>query len=84
VNDLVNQLVEQLGLPEEVAAQAVTIVMGFLKTKLPDPIANQLDGLLGDNAEGAVSTLEGLLGGSSNAGGILGQLGGLFGGGDKN
>jgi hypothetical protein len=67
MDELVKLVAEKTGLPEEVAAQAVEVVLDFVKQKLPDPIAGQLDNLLaaesgldlGDLAAG----LSGLLGG---------------------
>ena len=59
MDQIVAKLTEQLGLSEEVAEQAVGIVVGVLKEKLPEPIAGQIDGLL--QGEG-VSGLGGLLG----------------------
>ena len=47
MDELVRMVSQKLGLPEAVAKQAVEIVVGFLKDKLPAPIAAQIDGLLG-------------------------------------
>lgn len=77
MNDLVKMLVDQLGLDDAVAQQAVQIVIGFVKEKLPAPIADQLEGILdgGDPAE-----MMSQLGGGDSAGGIMGMLSGLLGG----
>lgn len=46
MDEMVKLLSQKLGLSEAVARQAVEIVIGFLKTKLPAPIAGQLDSIL--------------------------------------
>lgn len=79
MNDVIKQLVDQLGLDEAVAQQAVEIVLGVLKDKLPAPIADQLENMLdgGDPDE-----LMAQLGGGDSAGGaggIMGMLSGLLG-----
>ena len=45
MDDLVKQ-VASLGISEDLARQAVTTVLNFLKQKLPAPIASQIDGVL--------------------------------------
>ncbi len=70
MEELVKILVKQTGISEEAARKAVAVVMGYLKDKLPDSLAGQLDALL----QGAdLSQAEDLL----DAGKDL--LGGLFG-----
>jgi len=73
MDELIKQVVERTGISESQAQTAVTTVLGFLRTRLPEPIAGQLDGLLG----GAVGAAGGLAG---SAGDILGGLGGMLGG----
>ena len=73
MDDLIKQVVERTGISEAQARTAVETVVGFLKNKLPGPIAGQLDGVLG-GAAGAVGGLAG------QAGDVLGGLGGMFGG----
>lgn len=68
MNELVTLLSQKLGLPESTARQAVEIVVGYLKDKLPAPIAGQLDGLLSGKspaagADDAIDSAKGLLGG---------------------
>ena len=77
MDELVKQVVERTGISHEQAQTAVTTVLGFLKNRLPEPLAGQLDGLLG-GAAGAAGGLAGGLGGA--AGDVLGGLGGMFGG----
>ena len=65
MDELVKLVADQVGISESQAKQAVGIVLGFLKDKLPEPLAGQLEGVL----EGDMSGLADLTGG----------LGSLFG-----
>lgn len=49
MNELVNMVVEKTGLPAATAQKVVTIVVDFLKKKLPAPIAGQIDGVLSNS-----------------------------------
>ena len=60
MDELVKLVVQKTGLPEAQAKQAVEVVIGFLKSKLPAPVAGQIDGLL---AGGAASNVAQGLGG---------------------
>jgi hypothetical protein len=75
VDELVNQVVQKTGISQDQANQAVQTVIGYLKNKLPGPVASQLDGILGGQ-------------GQSSSGGMMGQagqaIGGMFGGGGDN
>jgi len=66
MDELVNQIAERAGIPHDKALIAAQVVVGFLKDRLPGPIASQIDNALG---------------GQSNGGGIADQaqqaLGGL-------
>jgi hypothetical protein len=55
-----------VGISEQQAQQAVEIVVGFLKDKLPEPLAGQIEGAL----EGNLSGLGDL---GDMAGGLLGK-----------
>lgn len=50
MEELANLVSQRTGIPADKAQLAVTTVMGFLKEKLPTPIAAQLDGLMSGNA----------------------------------
>ncbi len=71
MEQLINLITEKTGISEEKAQVAVETVIGFLKEKLPDPIAGQIDSFLG-GTEGEES--EGGIGGMLKKG-----LGGIFG-----
>ena len=46
MKELINVIVQKTGISEENAQKAVQVMLGFLKTKLPTPIASQLDSFL--------------------------------------
>lgn len=77
MEELIRQVAERTGISEAQAQTAVITVLGFIKGRLPEPLAGQLDGFLGagvSGAEGGLSSLGGA------AGDVLGGLGGLLGG----
>lgn len=69
MNEVIQRLIERTGLPEDTAATAVDTVIGFLKEKLPGPVASQIDSVIGGD-----SGMAGKLGGmGSGLGGMLGR-----------
>lgn len=58
LNDIINKVAEKTGISNDKAATAVSTVLDFLKTKLPAPVASQIDNLLS---------------GGSGASGVMGQ-----------
>lgn len=75
MDDLIKLLVSKLGLSEDMARQAVTLILGQLKDKLPAPIAGQLESLMnGSVGLDDIGGSEGLLEKGKDL------LGGLFGG----
>jgi hypothetical protein len=73
MDDLIRQVTERTGIGEAQARTAVETVLGFLKDRLPAPIAGQLEGVLG-GAGGGLGTV------ADKAGEVLGGLGGMLGG----
>lgn len=68
MEELIKQVSAKTGISEEQARGAVSTVLGFLKDRLPEPIAGQLDNVVA--------------GGSGVAGGlgdIASKVGGIFG-----
>lgn len=65
MDELVKLVSEKAGISADQARAAVETVLGFLKSKLPAPVAGQLDAVLG--------------GGKGNLGDIAKGVGGLFG-----
>ena len=68
MDELIKLVAQKTGLSEEMARTAVDTVIGFLKDKLPEPVAAQIDAVLGggDVASGAGDLVKGL-------GGLFGQ-----------
>ena len=77
MEELVRQVAERTGISEAQAQTAVTTVLGFLKGRLPEPLAGHLDSFLGGGAAGGGTAPGGLGGG---VGDVLGGLGGMLGG----
>ena len=46
MKELINTIVQKTGISEENSQEAVQVMLGFLKTKLPAPVAAQLDSFL--------------------------------------
>lgn len=61
MDELVKLVSQKTGISEDQARQAVTVVVNFLKERLPAPIAGQVDGVL--NNSGVAGALGGLFGG---------------------
>lgn len=75
MDELINAVVQKTGMSREDAQKAVLVVVDFLKSRLPAPIAGHLDAFLSGGASGELNTLE------AEAGNLIkGKLGGLFGG----
>ena len=53
MDELINLVAQKTGIAPAQARTAVETVLGFLKTRLPAPIAGQLDSLVGGGAGGA-------------------------------
>jgi hypothetical protein len=68
MDELVKLVSKKTGLPEATAKTAVETVLGYLKKKLPAPIAAQIDGVLG--GAGAAKGVEDL---AKGLGGMLGK-----------
>ena len=64
MDELIKIVSSKVGISEAQAKEAVEIVLGYLKDKLPSPVAGQIDAVLeGDMDVGGVAgTLGGLLG----------------------
>jgi hypothetical protein len=80
MNELVQVVQQKTGLSPEMAQKVVDTVIGYIKGKLPGPMAAGLDSLLG-GGEGAAAA-----GGEAEGGGLMdkaksmmGGLGGMMG-----
>jgi hypothetical protein len=60
MDELVKLVVQKTGISEAQARQAVSVILDFLKQRLPAPIASQVDGVL--NNPGVGGALGGLFG----------------------
>ncbi len=63
-NELVKTVADRIGVSEDKANTAVETVIGYVKDKLPQPIASQV---------------EKVVGGGSSGGGLADKVGGVFG-----
>lgn len=75
MQQIVQQVVQRTGISEAHARQAVEVVISQLQSRLPAPIAQQLQGAIG-GAPGAA----GGQGGAGGLGDLAKGLGGLMGG----
>ena len=68
MDEIIQRLIAKTGLPEDKARAALDTVLGFLKEKLPAPVASQIDNLLAGGS-----------GMSDKLGAAAKGLGGMFG-----
>ncbi|HEU4477671.1 MAG TPA: hypothetical protein VFR80_04080 [Pyrinomonadaceae bacterium] len=68
MDELIKQVVSKTGISEDQARTAITTVLGFVKDKLPAPIANQIDNAITGEGGGVGGSLGDL---ASKAGGLL-------------
>jgi len=68
MEELIKRITEQTGISADQAKSAINMVSGYLKEKLPAPLANQVENVL--NGGGMSDTL----------GNAASKIGGLFGG----
>ena len=66
MDELVKLVSNKTGLSEAQSKQAVETVIGYLKSKLPAPVASQIDGILGGGTSQVANVAKGL-------GGLLGK-----------
>ena len=64
-SDIIAMVAQKTGLSQEQASSAVTAVVSVLKSKLPAPVASQIDAVMA--------------GGTGGATGVAGKLGSMFG-----
>jgi uncharacterized protein (DUF2267 family) len=77
MDELIKQVSQRSGISEDKARTAIDTVVGFLKDRLPDPIAGQVDNVLNSSA-GALGSAGDAI--ADRAGDVLGGLGDMFGG----
>lgn len=76
MNELIKRIVEKTGLPEDKAKGAAEAAIGFLKEKLPAPVAGQIDNALGAGSSAASAAADKA---SDAVSGVTGKVGGMFG-----
>jgi len=76
MNELINLVVQKTGISQDEAQKAVQVVIDAIKSKLPGPIAAQVDAYLSGGASGEVNALEAEAGDmlKNKLGGLLGKL----------
>ena len=74
MEEIVQAVMQQTGLSNEVARQAVVVVLSQLKAQLPKPMADQLEALLSGKSSGAAGGAEDVMGS------VMKGLGGILGG----
>ncbi len=71
MNEIVQQIVQRVGIPEDKARMAAQVVIEHLKGKLPAPVSSQLDSFLSGSGEGSSdrlgSAISGMMGGKKSA-----------------
>lgn len=72
MDELTKLVSERTGIPADKAKMAVTTVVGFLKGKLPPPLAAQLDNFMPGNKQGLSAE-------SGELGSIASGIGNMFG-----
>lgn len=73
MNELIQRVIEKTGLPQDKAVAAAETVIGFLKERLPAPIASQLQGFMGEGSSGENDNLGKLKGIGEGIGGMFGR-----------
>ena len=63
MDELIRMVSERAGIPEDAARTAVSTVLGFLKDRLPEPIAGQIDNVVGGSESGQGGDIAGAIGG---------------------
>ena len=63
MDELVNMVAKKTGLSPEMSKTVVTMVLDFVKKKLPAPVAGQIDAVLdGTSASGVAGAIGGMFG----------------------
>ncbi len=71
MNELVQLLQQKTGLSQDMAQKVVDTIAGYLKTKLPEPMASGLDSLLGGSTGTAAAAGDAAAGTAADAGGVM-------------
>ena len=63
MNELIQQIVQRTGIPQDKAQTAIEMVISHLKGRLPAPIASQLDNYVSGAEGGTKSSVTGVMSG---------------------
>jgi hypothetical protein len=63
MDELIKRVSDKTGISEEQAKSAVTTVLGFLKEKLPAPLAGQIDNAISGGQGGGLDDIASKVGG---------------------
>ena len=63
MEELIKQVAAKAGISEDQARSATSTVLDFVKTRLPESIAGQIDSLIGGGASGTVGDIANKVGG---------------------
>ena len=74
MDELISEVSQKTGLSPDQTQAAVYAVIGFLKERLPGPLASHLDGLVGAAPAGDAAAAAGGGGLASEATAVLGSL----------
>lgn len=76
MDEIINLVVQKTGISQDDAQKAVQVIVDSIKSKLPAPIAAQVDTFLSGGASGGVNALEaeGETLVKNELGGLLGKL----------
>lgn len=77
MNELVQLVQQKTGLSQDMAEKVVDTVVGFIKTKLPGPLASGLDDLMGGTAAAGGDAAAAAAGADDQGGGLLGKAGSM-------
>jgi hypothetical protein len=78
MDELINLVSQRTGIPADKAQMAVQTVVGFLKERLPAPIAAEVDSFMAGGVSGLMSEL-GNLGNLGDMGSMVKGIEGMFG-----
>lgn len=59
MDEIIKMVTEKVGIPADKAKLAVDTVLGFVKSKVPAPIAGQIDNALAGETAGFAGTVKG-------------------------
>lgn len=71
MNELIQLVQQKTGLSQDMAQKVVETIAGYLKAKLPEPMASGLDSLLGGGADTAAAAGDAAAGATADAGGVM-------------